>query len=229
MMKRLKLFLPATLLCGLSLTAHAAARGEQKVYLGGKIGGNMSRVFFTPSIKQTFVPGINAGLSFRYIEEDYFGLIGELNFTQRGWKEDFENYPYEYQRNLNYLEIPLLSHIYFGKDNKFFINLGPELSVLLGESTKANFDYRNIDNIPDFPKKLRTTYQYQMAADNKIDYGITAGMGGEFSIGGTSSLSIEMRAYYGLGNVLKSGREELFKGSNSLSIMLSTGYWFRAK
>lgn len=213
----------------IAASADTATLGEQKFFAGAKAGINGSKVFFTPTVKQSFVTGINTGVTFRYMEEKHFGIIAELNFTQRGWKEDFENYPYEYSRTLNYIEIPLLSHIYFGENNKVFLNLGPEISILLGESTKSNFDYKNIDNIPDFPKKLRTTYQYQLSADNKIDFGISAGLGGEFSIGKNNSVYLEGRGYYGLGNVLKSGRSQWFKGSNSLSVMISAGYWFRLK
>ena len=98
---------------------------------------------------------------------------------------------------------------------------------MIGESTSANFDYNNLSQIKDFP--LRTTYQYQLAAENKVDYGISAGLGGEFSLNRRNSIYIEGRFYYGLGNVLRSGRTEKFRGSNSMSIMASIGYWFRVK
>lgn len=202
---------------------------ESNIYLGVKGGVDVSRVFFTPSVKQTFALGANGGVTFRYIEENHFGLIIEANFEQRGWKEDFENYPFEYTRTIDYIQIPFLAHIYFGQRGKFFFNAGPEVGFRIGESTDANFDYNNLSSIPDFPSALRTTYQYQLAADRKVDFGISAGLGGEFSINPRNSLYIEGRFYYGLGNVLKSGRTELFRGSNSMSIMASIGYWFRVK
>lgn len=226
----LTLLIMAGALSGFAVKGEAQSFIEPRLSVGVKGGGGVSRVLFTPTIKQGLLPGGHAGVMVRYIEENHFGLIGEINFEQRGWKEDFEGYSYEYQRTLNYLQIPLLSHVYFGNKNHFFINLGPELGILLGESTKANFDYRNIDQIPDFPSKLRTTYQYQMVADQRIDYGISAGFGAEFPIGGKgSSAFIEGRGYLGLGNVLKSGRTELFKGSNSLNVSVSAGYWFTLK
>lgn len=202
---------------------------SSNVSLGVKGGADLSRVTFTPSVKQSFVLGANAGVTFRYIEEDHFGLIAEVNFEQRGWKEDFEDYPFEYSRTLNYIQIPLLAHIYFGRRGRFFVNLGPEVGFMIGESTKANFDYNNIESVPDFPSSLRTTYQYGMAAENKVDFGISAGLGGEFNINRKNSIYLEGRFYYGLGNVLKSGRTENFRGSNSMSIMASIGYWFRIK
>lgn len=197
------------------------------ISVGVKGGVDLSQVTFTPSVRQKFAMGMNAGMTFRYIEENHFGLITEVNFEQRGWSENFETYPYKYSRTLNYIQIPFLAHIYFGKRGKFFFNAGPEVGFMIGESTSANFDYNNIAAIKDFP--LRTTYQYQMAAENKIDYGISAGLGGEFNISKRNSIYLEGRFYYGLGNVLKSGRTENFRGSNSMSIMASIGYWFRIK
>ncbi len=210
-----------------SVTASAQTHYSSNVSFGVKGGVDLSRVMFTPSVKQSFAMGMNGGVTFRYIEENHFGLIVELNYEQRGWKEDFEQYPYEYTRTLDYIQIPFLAHIYFRRRGKFFFNAGPEVGFKIGESTKANFDYHNLSSIKDFP--LRTTYQYQMSAENKIDYGISAGLGSEFSLNRRNSIYIEGRFYYGLGNVLKSGRTENFSGSNSMSVMASVGYWYRVK
>lgn len=207
--------------------ASAQTHYASNVSLGVKGGIDLSRVTFTPSVKQNFAMGMNAGVTFRYIEENHFGLIAEVNLEQRGWSENFEEYPYEYTRTLNYVQIPFLAHIYFGRRGRFFFNAGPEIGFMIGVSTSANFDYHNLSSIKDFP--IRTTYQYEMAAENKVDFGISAGLGGEFSLNKRHSIYIEGRFYYGLGNVLKSGRTENFRGSNSMSIMASIGYWFRVK
>lgn len=198
------------------------------IAIGVKGGVDLSRITFTPSIRQGFLMGGNAGVTFRYIEENHFGFIVEANWEQRGWKENFEELPFEYSRTVDYIQIPFLAHIYFGGRGRFFFNAGPEIGFRIGESTKSNFDVNNLDNLPDFPK-LRTTYQYFMKADQKVDFGISAGLGGEFSINRRNSLYLEARFYYGLGNVLKSGRTEPFRGSNAMSIMASVGYWFRLK
>lgn len=200
---------------------------NSSVYLGVKGGVDLSRVNFTPSVKQSFLPGVNFGASIRYIEENHFGLIAELNFEQRGWKENFEEAPFKYSRTINYLQVPFLAHIYFGRRGRFFFNAGPEIGLRLGESTSANFDYTNVTNITGFPP--RNIYQYLEKAEQVFDYGISAGLGGEFFINRKNSIYLEGRFYYGLGNVLKSGRTENFRGSNSMSLMISAGYWFRIK
>lgn len=216
-------------ICISAIVCNAQTHYSSNVSVGLKGGVDLSRVSFTPSVKQGFLLGGNAGITFRYIEENHFGLIAEVNFEQRGWRENFEEYPYEYSRTLNYVQIPFLAHIYFGRRGKFFFNAGPEIGFMIGESTKANFDYKNLSTVSGFPTSLRTTYQYQLAADNKVDYGISAGLGGEFSLNKRNSVYIEGRFYYGLGNVLISGRTQDFRGSNSMSVMVSVGYWFRVK
>lgn len=188
----------------------------------------MSRVFFNPSVKQGFQPGMNFGFTFRYIEENHFGLIAELNYAQRGWNEDFEDTPYYYKATLNYLQLPILAHIYFGKRGKFFFNVGPEFGLFLGEKRETNFSFSEVNNLDDFPPH-RTYYQWLRDADQKFDYGITAGLGGEVNINKRNSISLEARFYYGIGNVFKAERQEGFRASNQMTISASIGYWFRIK
>ncbi len=211
--------------CGV-ITAQTHYNANISVGVHG--GADFSRVFFTPSVTQGFQPGFNAGFNFRYIEEKHFGFIVEANFEQRGWKEDFEDAPYEYSRTVNYVTIPFLAHIYFGRRGRFFINAGPSVSFTLGESSSSNFDVNHVSpGVGGFP--IRNIYQYTMDVDQKVDYGISAGIGGEFSINRRNAIYLEGRFYYGLGNMLKSGRTEHIRGSNSMTISVSAGYWFRVK
>ena len=98
-----------------SAASFAQSHYESRVFLGGHAGANFSRVVFTPGVTQGFNPGANAGLNFRYVEQKNFGFIVELNWQQRGWKEDFEGKPYNYQRTVNFIQVPFLAHIYFGR------------------------------------------------------------------------------------------------------------------
>lgn len=208
-------------------TLNAQSHYTSRTYVGGHAGADFSRVFFTPSVNQSFNCGANLGANFRYIEEKHFGFIVEANWVQRGWKESFEDLPYKYSRTANYIEIPFLAHIYFGNRGKFFINAGPSVSFMIGESTGKNFDDNTINSNPDFDNRI--TYQYTQEVTQKVDYGIQAGLGGEYGINRNNSIYLEARFYYGLGNMLKSGRTENIRGSNSMTISVSAGYWFRLK
>lgn len=210
-----------------SESANAVSHYDSRLYIGAHGGVNMSMVTFTPSVSQNFIFGGNAGLNFRYIEEKHFGFIFELNFEQRGWDEDFEEYKYRYSRTLNYVQIPFLAHIYFGKRAKFYVNAGPSVSFFISDKIKSNFDYQNASSLPGMSSHI--TYQYLKPTHQKVDYGISAGIGGEYSVNKRNSLYLDARFYYGLGDVLKSGRTENIRGSNSMSISVSLGYWFRFK
>lgn len=203
---------------------------EGNISIGGKGGMTLSRVQFNPNVPQSFLPGMTVGFTARYMEEKHFGIIAEVNLEQRGWKELFEGYDYQYSRQLTYVQIPVLTHIYFGS-NKFhgFFNAGPEMGFLIGEKISANFDYKNIVTIPEFPKVNRNTEQFTLKTKNKFDYGISAGAGIEMIAKNKSSFNLEGRFYYGLRDVFSNHKKDTFSASSSLSIMVTLGYHYRVK
>ena len=232
----LKLIVKYLVLLGTGLTALcipaqsiAQTHYSSNVALGIKGGCDLSRVFFNPSVEQKFALGYTAGLMVRYIEESHFGLIGELNFAQRGWSENFEDAPYNYTRTLNYIDLGIYAHIFFGRRGRFFFNAGPQVGYFLGESTKANFNPAEMNSLPGFPIRNRTNAQMLIPVSQKFDYGISAGLGAEFNINRRNSIAIEGRFYFGLGNILPSKRADIFNASNQMSLSASVNYWFRIK
>lgn len=197
--------------------------------VGVKGGVALSQTMFSPSVEQKFNMGAVIGVTARYIEEKHFGIIAEINLEQRGWKEIFGETSYSYNRTLSYIQIPLLAHIYFGNKARFFFNAGPELGFMIGESQSSNFDINNIDNIEDFPSQYRSTEQLTMDIKNKIDYGISAGIGAELGLGKRHSIVVEGRFYYGLNNIFGANKKDVFAASNSMSIMATMGYYFHIK
>lgn len=228
-MKKLLFSLTALLL---SLTVMAQRQYSPNFAIGAKAGTTMSRMSFSPEVKQQFLNGYMIGVTARYTEENHFGLIGEINLQQRGWKEDFEENSdkFNYSRTLTYVQIPLLTHIYFGSRKfKGFFNLGPEFAYLLSSSTKANFDYADIKSVPDFPQGYRTNDQLNMDVENKFDYGISAGAGIEFIVKQKHSFMLEGRFYYGLGNIFHSAKKDVFSASRGMSIEITLGYMIRIR
>lgn len=224
-----RLFAVILLMTLMAPVAFSQTHFASRVDIGVKGGVTFSEVMFKPSIIQKFGLGKTAGITFRYSEENHFGLLAEVNFVQRGWAEKFEDQPYSYQRILNYVEIPVMSHIYFGRRGKFFFNAGPEVAIYMGDKIKSNFDVNNISDLDDFAKDHRRTEQLSMQVSQKVDFGIVGGLGGEFSLNHRNSLAVEARLYYGIGNVMPSGRQDTFSVSNQLSISVTAGYWFRIK
>ncbi|MDE6291138.1 MAG: PorT family protein, partial [Muribaculaceae bacterium] len=211
-------FLLIMSLVGFVIGLHGQTHFDSRVDFGARGGVTFSNVMFKPAITSKFGMGYTAGVTFRYSEENHFGLIAEVNLVQRGWAEKFEDLPYSYQRILNYVEVPVMSHIYFGNRGKFFINAGPEIAYYLGDKIKSNFDYHDTSGLEGFNDKKRRTEQLTMQVSQKLDFGIVAGLGGEFSINRRNSLAIEARLYYGIGNVMPSGRQDTFSLSNQLSV-----------
>lgn len=219
----------ATLLCILAGTAMAETHYRPHISVGGRAGMSLSSMSFTPSVKQSWNTGVCGAVTVRYAEEKLFGLVAELGWTQRGWKENFEEHPFAYRRTLTYITLPVMTHIYFGKPRfKTFINLGPSVSYCIGESISASFDYRNPHAVADFPRNRQTE---QMYADlhNKFDYGISAGLGFEFYFQPRHSLLVEARFYYGLGNIYPSTKADTFGASRCMNIEVTAGYNFRLR
>ena len=174
--------------------------------------------------------GMTAGVMFRYIEEKNFGLIAELNVTQRGWSESFDDADYSFCHRFTYLELPIMTHIFFGNQRiKGFFNLGPELNVMVADGISSNFSYQGAADMDYFVQNTRHIEQYTLDIKNKLDYGICAGAGMELNLSTKHSLLLEGRFYYGLTDVFANHKTDVFSSSNSMSVMVTLGYFYRLK
>ncbi len=217
------------ILLAAALPSQAQKHYREHLWVGVHGGLSMSRQSFSPSIDQKMHNGFTGGVTFRYAEEKIFGLIGELNITQRGWQENFKDNPeLSYKRNLTYISLPIMTHIYFGSRRfKGFVNLGPEISYMLSEDKSANFDYSD-PTAAEIPA-TRVTRQMTMDIKNRFDYGITAGVGVEFYLRPRHSLVLEARYYFGLGNIFPSTKADYFSASRASAIQVTLGYNFRLR
>ncbi len=223
------------LVCTWMMSLPAMAQlGEERHHLSVGVNGglNMSSVTFEPNIKQQSKKGMAMGLTIRYISEKYFkmlcGIQAEINYSQRGWNEKIEDGTENtYQRTMNYLEIPLLAHLAFGKDatNKgarFFINAGPQISMFLSESEDMS------ENWDPSYRPNGINQQYGKMTENKFDYGILAGAGVELSTG-IGHFLLEGRYYYGLSDFYKSTKKDEFGRSGHSYIGVRLTYLFDLK
>jgi len=225
-MRRLAFILTA--LATLLVTAQTHYEGQ--IAVGGKAGATLSRVNFNPTVQQQMLPGMTAGVMFRYIEEKNFGLVAELNLTQRGWKEDLEESGYNYSHRFTYLELPVMTHIYFGNRHvKGFFNLGPELNVMISDGISSNFAYQDAASLDYFNQNTRHIEQLPMKVKNRLDYGICGGAGMELNLNAKQSLLLEGRFYYGLTDVFPNHKTDVFSSSNSMTVMVTLGYFYRLK
>lgn len=221
------------LLLALLLPVRLAAQRTYSPNLsfGAKAGATLSCMSFSPKVDQSMLAGFTFGGVVRYTEEKHVGIIAELNVSQRGWQESYEpGDDFSYKRTFTYLQLPVMTHIFFGpKRFRMFINLGPEIGIMLGSKISADFDYRNIASVPNYPGGYRRTAQLDMDVKNRFDYGIAAGLGGEYRITPKQSVLVEGRFYYGLGNVFPSARTDYFSASRGMSIEITAGWMFRVR
>ena len=230
MTNSIKTILAAVFLLFALMPARAQKHFQPNIAVGGKAGVTLSKVNFSPGVKQGWNMGQTAGATFRYMEEKHFGLIVEALITRAGWKENFEDARFNYSRSLTYLQLPILTHIYFGSSRfRGFFNLGPQLGYYIGESISSNFNYQDPQSVPDFPYTNRYLDQLTMNVKSKFDYGLAFGLGTEFIARRKHSFSLEARLYYGLGSVFPSNKKDTFSASSNMTLSITAGYSFRVK
>lgn len=220
--------LAALLLTGLSLPA-SAQLGEQRnnLAIGFNAGANYNNVSFQPTIKQNGLLGITGGLTARYISEKYFAMICgaqvELNYSQRGWDEKFEEIgdDRKYSREMTYVEIPFLAHLAFGRERgaQFFINLGPQIGFMLSDNEIREGTWT---------QKQLEQQQYGKSIENKFDYGIVGGGGLEIRTKAGNFL-LEGRYYFGLADFYNNTKKDYFARSAHTTISARITYLFDLK
>ena len=183
---------------------------------GIKQGINYSSVSFSPGIKQGVTLGYIGGLVYKYQNEKYFALQLELNYTQKGWTEDLDTINNSYNRKLDYIELPLITHVVFGKRPNFkvYLNLGTSFAYLLSE--KENIEVNN---------ELYRREYYEKEVENFFDYsglgeiGITYNTGiGEFQIGVRYQLTFT--------DLFKTTSKTVFENSQNQIWSFSITYFF---
>lgn len=226
-----------------AMSAKAQVGDHRNDFAIGVNGGYvLSNVGFVPKVTQSLHPGITGGLSFKYTCEKYFktycSVLAEVNYARIGWKERILTVTDEpvvnhvtglaeaYQRDLNYIQVPVFAHLAWGKEHKgfqFFFQAGPQFGFLLNESTTSNFRFAD-RNLAD--RSNQTCAQDTMAVENRFDYGIAAGLGVEWSIPHAGHVLLEGRYYYGLGNIYGDSKRDYFAKSNHSNIVIKLTYLF---
>ena len=253
--------LPLFLFTFIPFTASAQVGEYRTDFAVGFNGGySMSNIAYVPKVPQGLLGGMTAGFSARYTCEKYFksicAVVGEVNLTQMGWKEDIldrddqpvvlhtdETQTLQYSRKMSYVQIPIMARLGWGRERKglqAFFQIGPQVGFLLSEKTDANFDVHDpafdpaIDEKGYFGPNYRyassrvshTVAQDTMAVENTFDYGITAGAGLEFSHRKLGHFLVEGRYYYGLGNIYGASKRDFFGRSNFGNILIKFTYLF---
>ena len=122
-MKRQLLIILA--ICAATTLSAQVGKYRNDLAVGFNAGMVMNRVNFKPSVPQGMHMGMEMGISLRYTCEKFFSAVcalqTEINFQQLGWKEDIITSNDTYSRTMNYISIPLLARLGWGRERKGFM------------------------------------------------------------------------------------------------------------
>jgi len=208
------IFILLLFVCGTVAMTAQNRLPHREIYIGGTGGVSASQIGFQPEVYQSYLFGYCSGATFRYIGDEYFGWQLELRAAQMGWKEvekiENKNY-FLFSRQTTYLQIPFLTHIYFGRKMRVFVNLGPQIMFLLGSNASA------------LPAAAEGEERY-LRAPVSFDYGFAGGLGASVPIRRTA-IELEARIYYGMNDMYPSVTAGT--RSNNIGGVLSLGWFFK--
>jgi hypothetical protein len=203
------------LLLSCSFISGNAQSGDFQPYFsfGTSHGVSLSKINFYPAVVQKQLMGYYGGVAANYISEKHFGLQAELNYSQRGWKEQDETTGLTFQRRLNYIELPVLTHFYLGNKFRWMLNLGPKIGYMISESSKNAVESSSHE-------------EYTMSVANKFDYGICAGSGFEL-LAGSTTYTLEARYSFSLSDIFSDTKKDTFSNSGNQFLSITLGVFLR--
>mgnify|MGYP000212228724 CR=1 FL=1 len=197
-------------------------QAQRKTYLGVKAGYNRStanlRHSFTGNIDNGFENGLQAGLVMRNYFKHHIGIQMEVNYSQKGWTDQFLTGAPDFHTNLDYIEIPLMATLSTGKNKThFFANVGCFVEFL----TKVEQDALTEATVGvDF-------HPFVESRDKSFGYGYKAGAGiyQDFDFG---TLLLQSTVSYSLSNMIDNGslKSGIPNTSNNLVLGFSIAYLF---
>ncbi len=192
---------------------------EPKLYIGASAGANGSRMLFLPSVRQSLMISPMAGAIFRVDTESFAGIQVELNYSGQGWKEKFEGEQVglAYERRLHYIEMPLLSHLYYKSSKvKLFLNIGPKIGYQFASAaTQLGEGFTET--------QLK---RYAMEIKRRFEWGLAVGPGLSFDAGKLGLLELEGRFFYGFSDIFPNRQQDFYKQSSEMVYTLKLNYLF---
>lgn len=224
----LLLLLSVLLLPGTVLAQVGEYRSDLAIGVNG--GYVLNKVGFTPAIRQSMHGGATLGATIRYNCEKYFAMVcgiqAEVNLLQMGWTENILTSEDTYQRTINYIQVPFLARLAYGRERQGFqgyLVLGPEFSFCIGESVSKSGPW---DEHSLWLRPGHVVEQYDLPVQNKLEYGITAGLGVEFSSRRAGHFQLEGRYHYGLSNIFHDSKKDPFGKSNNGAIVIKVAWLY---
>lgn len=194
-----------------------------EIYVGAHSGIMASTVLFQPNIAKIDVMQspltVNGGLVFRYAGHKVCAIQAEVNYMPRGWHETIavsENLTIDYTRRLDYIEVPLLMHLYFGKERfRGFINLGPQIG----------YCFRDVAT--QLPNTI--TLPHYQPIEKPFDWGLAGGLGCYYRTRRIGLFQLEARFNFSMGTIYNNRKVDYFSQSNAMNLSLNFAYLWEIK
>ena len=194
-----------------------------EIYVGAHAGAMASTMLFRPNVAKIDIMQspltMNGGLVFRYAAHKVCAIQVEANYMQRGWREQIAlgtGSTMDYTRQLDYIEIPLLMHLYFGKQRfRGFINLGPQIGYCIR------------DIATQLPSTI-TSPQYQ-PIEKPFDWGLAGGLGCYYRTKKIGLFQLEARFNFSMGTTYNDRKVDYFSQSNAMNLSLNLAYLWEIK
>lgn len=222
-MMRLRHIFITILLLILSIAVSAQPRlRTPEMYVGAHAGAMASTMLFKPNIANIDIMQspltINGGLVFRYAGHKVCAIQTELNYMQRGWRETITlgQTTMDYTRQLDYIEIPLLMHLYFGKERfRGFFNLGPQIGYCIRDVAT--------------PLPEGVTAPHYLPIDKPFDWGLAGGLGCYYRTRHIGLFQLEARFNFSMGTTYNNRKVDYFSQSNAMNLSLNFAYLWEIK
>lgn len=214
-------------------TGEARAQvGEYRNALAVGVNGGyvLNKVSFNPTVKQFYHGGMTAGVTLRYTCEKYFNVLCavqvEANYAQMGWQENIETSSDTYSRTVNYVQVPVLARLGFGREVKGvmgYIVLGPQLGFYLNDKEQRGGEWSDA-TLSKRPNLV--TQQYDLPIERTFEYGITGGAGLEVNTRHAGHFMLEGRYFFALSDMFRNGKADPFGRSANGAIVAKVSYLF---
>ncbi len=199
---------------------------NNKIQIGLETGPGLKSLRGNDFLNNEQSIGFSAGLAFQYDFTRLMSFRTNISYerkgtTQRMKASDANGNPIAEltaHSNFDYITIPLLARFTYGDNISFFVNVGPYFGYLLKQEdiieAYGTYPKTEKDNTDNF---------------NKLDLGISSGLGVNFPILDNLSISLELRNNLGLKDlsalpVINGGGIKV----NSINLLVGVAYRFGA-
>jgi hypothetical protein len=185
---------------------------EAQFSVGPRLGATVTSAFDDAQVidrlrfnnNRTFPLGYLGGVAIGWQKKPNAGLRSEITYVRKGWGErindpNFERIDTIYTTALDYVEVPIMAHLYLGQRLRYFLNIGLYTGFVVNSSETASISGRGTVNLPDSMVN-RLLIRYNPDRDRKFDFGIAGGLGLAYA-SKIGTFQAEARLAFGLRSV----------------------------